>query len=61
MNEELLNTPAVKSSIKRYLEMGLRFEDIKERLIDIHLIIVDDDKLHDFIDNLKELIKKGNF
>jgi hypothetical protein len=54
MNEELLKTPAVKSAVEHYLKIGLKFEEIKERLIDIHLIIVDDDVLFDFVDEIKQ-------
>jgi len=54
MNEDLLKTPVVKSAIERYLTMKMNFEQIKAKLMDIHLIIVDDDALKEFIDTIKQ-------
>jgi hypothetical protein len=50
MNKELLNTPVVKGSIKRYLELGLNLEEILNKLLDIHLIIITKKELSDFIE-----------
>lgn len=54
MNEDLLKTPVVKSAVERYLTMNMSFEQIKAKLMDIHLIIVDDDALKEFIDTIKQ-------
>lgn len=54
MNEELLNTPVVKGTISYYIKIGLSFEEIKERLENIHLIIVGDEALKKFIDTIKQ-------
>jgi hypothetical protein len=54
MNEDLLKTPVVKSAVERYLTMKMNFEQIKAKLMDIHLIIVDDDALKEFIDTIKQ-------
>jgi len=54
MNDDLLKTPVVKSAVERYLTMKMNFEQIKAKLMDIHLIIVDDDALKEFIDTIKQ-------
>lgn len=54
MNEDLLKTPYVKSVVERYLTMKMDFEQIKAKLMDIHLIIVEDKALRDFIDTIKQ-------
>ena len=54
MNEDLLKTPFVKSVVERYLTMKMDFEQIKAKLMDIHLIIVEDEALRDFIDTIKK-------
>lgn len=54
MNEDLLKTPFVRSVVERYLTMKMDFEQIKARLMDIHLIIVEDEVLKEFIDTIKQ-------
>ena len=51
MNQELLNTPIVKESIKRYLELGYSHKKILDKLLDIHLIIITNEELIEFIEN----------
>lgn len=59
MNEDLLKTPYVKSVVERYLTMKMDFEQIKAKLMDIHLIIVEDKALRDFIDTIKKGAKSN--
>lgn len=54
MNEDLLKTPFVRSVVERYLTMKMDFEQIKAKLMDIHLIIVEDEALKEFIDTIKQ-------
>lgn len=54
MNKELLETPVVESSIRRYLRNGLNLEEILDKLLDIHLIIITQKELIEFI-GLKKL------
>jgi len=51
MNKELLNTPIVKSAIKRYISDGLTLKEINLKLLDIQLIIITEDELQEFIKN----------
>ncbi len=51
MNKELLNTIIVKISIKRYLELDYSIDEIRLKLEDIHLIILTNDDLGEFIKN----------
>lgn len=54
MNEQLLQTTAVKSSIEHYIKIELTFQEIKERLENIHLIIVENEELKAVIDEIKK-------
>ena len=49
MNKELLNTPILKNAIVRYLEEDLSLKEILDKLFDIHLIIITEKELKDFI------------
>ena len=49
MNKELLDTPILKSAIARYLEEDLSLKEILNKLFDIHLIIITEKELEDFI------------
>ena len=49
MNRELLETQIVKSSILRYLQMGFSINQIREKLEDIHLIVIPTEELEEFI------------
>jgi len=49
MNEELLNEKIVKASIKRYLDKGFSLDKILLKLMDIHLIIISEVELREFI------------
>lgn len=51
MNKELLDTPIVKQSILRYLELGFSLNEILDKLLDIHLIIITKKELECFINN----------
>lgn len=54
MNEDLLNTPIVKSAINHYLEIGYTIKQINERLMDVHLIIISNEELKNFIEKMKK-------
>lgn len=54
MNKELLETPIVKASLKRYSEQGLSNEEILNKLEDIHFIFISEEELREVLDNVTE-------
>lgn len=52
MNHELLNTAIVKDSILIWIAKGFTVDEIKNKLEDIHLIIIDYNTLNKFIKKL---------
>lgn len=58
-NQQLLNTGMVKSSIVEYLKKGLTINEILQKLLDIHLIIIEKVDLKLFISDNK-LKSNGN-
>ena len=53
MNEELLNSPIVKSQISRYLQLGYDLDYILTRLDFIHLIVVSKEEIQKLIEKEK--------
>lgn len=49
MNTELLTTEIVRSDIQRYIKLGFPLSKIQRKIEDIHLIIMDQQDLKDFI------------
>lgn len=60
MNEKLLQSIVVKSSVSRYLRNGLTFEEVKFKLYDIHFIDVSDAVLEEYISETKKELQNKN-